>query len=176
MTRAVVVAVVLLAAIAAADAFRATGKHPVAPHVASFGPERTEVHRSSAGYSTVGRFARQRVLRLGREYLSSASIDAAFPSPAKGAPFSVSHLAAAPDGMLALAIYRFPAEGDAQAGIELWRERRLIASFAVRVGAFDGGLGFADGGRLVATVLSDGYTVLLFDRSGKRITSLIARS
>jgi hypothetical protein len=176
MTRIVLVAVVVLAAIAAADALTPAGKERVVSNVASVAATRTVVHRASAGYVAVGAFTRKRVLRHGQEYLSSDSIDAAFPSPETGEPFDISHLAAAPDGTLALAVYRFPAKEPAEAGIELWRQGRLLDAFPVPAGSFGGGLGFADDGRLVATMLADGYTVLLFTRSGKRVGSVSATS
>jgi len=176
MTRIVLVAVVVLAAIAAADALRPAGKERVVSNVASVAATRTVVHRASAGYVAVGAFTRKRVLRYGQEYLSSDSIDGAFPSPETGEPFDISHLAAAPDGTLALAVYRFPAKEPAEAGIELWRQGRLLDAFPVPAGSFGGGLGFADDGRLVATMLADGYTVLLFTRAGKRVGSVSATS
>jgi hypothetical protein len=174
MSRLVLVAVVVLAAIAAADAVRPDGKERGGTSAAAAAPARTTVKRASAGYLAVGPFTRKRVLRHGRQYLSSASVDSAFPSPDLGEPFDISYLAAAPDGTLALAIYRFPAKKPAQAGIELWRDGRLLGAFGVPPGAFGGGLGFADHGRLVATLLSDGHSVLLFTRAGKRAGSVSA--
>jgi hypothetical protein len=174
MSRLVLVAVVVLAAIAAADAVRPDGKERVARSPATAAPARTTVQRAAAGYMAVGPFTRKRVLRQGRQYLTSASVDSAFPSPDLGEPFDISHLAAAPDGTLALAVYRFPAKEPAQAGIELWRDGRLLGAFAVPPGAFGGGLGFADHGRLVATLLSDGRSVILFTRAGKRVGSVSA--
>jgi hypothetical protein len=175
MSRLVLVAVVLLAVLAAADALRPEGKERTASSAAAAErPARTTVQRASAGYLAVGPFTRKRVLRHGQEYLSSGSVDAAFPSPEVGEPFDISHLATAPDGTLALAVYRFPAKEPAQAGIELWRDRRLLEAFPVPPGAFGGGLGFADDGRLVATLLSDGHSVLLFTRAGKRVGSVSA--
>jgi hypothetical protein len=176
MTRLVLAAVVVLVAVAAADAIRPQSKEaPVAE-----ASERTAVpravHRSSSGYVAVGDFTRKRVLRHGKEYLSTESIDAAFPSLDSGEPFDISHLATAPDGTLALAIYRFPAKQPVEAAVELWRERRLVAAFAVPPGSFGGGLGFADEGRLVATLLADGHSVVLFTRTGKRVGSVSATS
>ena len=173
MTRIVLVAVVVLAAIAAADALRPDGKDKVVTQGPAV-PAHTIVHRSSSGYIAVGPYTRKEVLRHGREYLSSGSVDAAFPSPDTGEPFDISHVAAAPDGTLALAVYRFPAKEPAQAGIELWRQGQLLDAFQVPAGAFGGGLGFADGGRLVATLLADGHSVLLFSREGKPVGSLSA--
>jgi hypothetical protein len=176
MSRLVLVAVVLLAAIAAADSLRSGGDEKIVPRAVNASGSQTVVHRSSAAFIAVGPFMRKEVLRHGQEYLSSDSVDAAFPSLDVGAPFDISHLAAAPDGTLALAVYRFPAKEPAQAGIELWREGRLVDAFEVPPGSFGGGLGFADDGRLVATLLADGHSVLLFTRSGERAGSMSATS
>ena len=175
MTRLVLVAVVVLAAIAAADSLRPGGKEKVVS-TAQPAAAPTVVHRASSGYLAVGPFMHKEVLRHGQEYLSSTSVDSAFPSPDTGEPFDISHLATAPDGTLAVAVYRFPAKEPAQAAIELWREGRLLDAFEVPAGAFGGGLGFADEGRLVATLLSDGHSVLLFTRQGKPAGSLSATS
>jgi hypothetical protein len=176
MTRFVLVAVVVLAAIAAADSLRQGGKERTVPGEASAAAPGAAVHRSSAGYIAVGTFMRKKVLLRGQEYLSPASVDAAFPSPDVGEPFDISHLATAADGTLALAVYRFPAKQPVQAGIELWRAGRLLDAFEVPPGAFGGGLGFAADGHLVATLLADGHSVLLFTRSGKRVGSMSATS
>ena len=40
----------------------------------------------------------------------------------------------------------------------------------------DEGLGFADEGRLIGTLLSDGHSVVLFTRTGKRVGSVSATS
>ena len=84
-------------------------------------------------------FYPQARLRYGREYLSTEAIDAAFPGPDRGEPFDISHLATAPDGTLALAIYRFPAKKP----VEAWRRAvargRLLAAFQVPAGSFGGG-------------------------------------
>ena len=175
MSRIVLVAVVVLAAIAAADAVRTHGKDEIATRPTKF-PAHAVLHRSTSGFLAVGPYTRNEVLRHGREYLSAGSVDAAFPSPDAGEPFDISHLATAPDGTLALAVYRFPAKEPAQAGIELWRGGRLLDAFQVPAGAFGGGLGFADDGRLVATLLADGHSVVLFTRQGKRVGSVSATS
>ncbi|HEX5468941.1 MAG TPA: hypothetical protein VFW80_07830 [Gaiellaceae bacterium] len=175
MSRLVLAAVVVLVAVAAADAVRPKGKEHVrlpAEDVAAA----PVVHRASSGYVAVGPLTRNRVLRFGREYLSAASVDAAFPGDDVGEPLDISHLATAPDGTLALAVYRFPAKDPAEAAIELWRRGRLVSAFRVPAGAFGGGLGFAYGGRLVATLLSDGFNVLLFSRTGERAGSASATS
>jgi hypothetical protein len=176
MTRFVLAAVVVLVAVAAADAIRPESKERAISEASNRAAAPAAVRRSSTGYAAVGPFTRKRVLHHGREYLSSASVDAAFPSPERGEPFDISHLATAPDGTLALAIYRFPAKKPVEAAVELWRERRLLAAFPVPAGSFGGGLGFADEGRLVATLLSDGHSVVLFTRTGKRVGSVSATS
>jgi hypothetical protein len=176
MTRIVLAAVVVLVAVAAADALRPASKERAVGSPSAGVAAHADVQRSSSDFVAVGPFTRKRVLLQGREYLSSASIDAAFPSVETGEPFDISHLATAPDGTLALAIYRFPAKDPAEAAIELWREGRLLAAFPVPAGSFGGGLGFADNGRLVATLLSDGHSVVLFTRGGKRVGSVSATS
>jgi hypothetical protein len=176
MSRVVLLAVVVLVAVAAADAVRPKGEKRIGTPPRSAAPPEAVVHRATSGYIAVGPLTRKRVLRSGREYLSAASVDSAFPSGDLGEPFDISHLAAAPDGTLALAVYRFPAEEPAQAGIELWRNGRLVRAFRVPPGSFGGGLGFAANGRLVATLLADGQSVVLFARDGKRVGSVSATS
>ena len=176
MTRLVLAAVVVLVAVAAADAIRPESKERAVADASNRAVVPTAVQKSSSAYVAVGPFTRKRVLHHGREYLSTESIDAAFPSIDRGEPFDISHLATAPDGTLALAIYRFPPKNPVEAAIELWRDRTLLAAFPVPPGSFGGGLGFADEGRLVATLLSDGHSVVLFTRAGKRVGSVSATS
>lgn len=176
MSRLLLAAVVVLVAVAAADAIRPGGKERVVAEASERTAAPTAVHRASSGYVAVGPFTRKRVLRHGREYLSADAIDAAFPSLDRGEPFDVSHLATAPDGTLALAVYRFPAKKPVEAAVELWRDRRLVAAFEVPAGSFGGGLGFAADGRLVATLLADGHSVMLFTRAGERAGSISATS
>ena len=174
MSRLVLAAVVVLVAVAAADAIRPDSKERAVAGASDRTAAPTAVQRSSSGFIAVGPFTRKRVLRHGKEYLSTESIDAAFPSPESGEPFDITHLATAPDGTLALAIYRFPAKKPVESAVELWRERRLLAAFPVPPGSFGGGLGFAHEGRLVATLLADGHSVVLFTRTGKRVGSVSA--
>jgi hypothetical protein len=176
MTRLLLVAFVILVAVAAADAIRPESRERIVAEASNRAGAPTAVQRSSSGYVAVGRFTKKRVLHHGREYLSSESIDAAFPSLDGGEPFDISHLATAPDGTLALAIYRFPAKEPVEAAVELWRDRELLGAFPVPAGSFGGGLGFADEGRLVATLLADGHSVVLFTRTGKRVGSVSATS
>lgn len=176
MTRLLLAAVVVLVAVAAADAIRPEGRERTVSAAPAPSAAQSAVQGSSSGYVAVGAFTRKRVLHHGREYLSTAAIDAAFPSLESGEPFDISHLATAPDGTVALAIYRFPAKQPVEAAVELWRKGRLLAAFEVPAGSFGGGLGFADEGRLIATLLSDGHSVVLFTRTGKRVGSVSATS
>jgi hypothetical protein len=176
MSRLVLAAVVVLVAVAAADAIRTESKERTVAEASDRTAVLTAVQRSSSGFVAVGPFTKKRVLRYGKEYLSTESIDLAFPSLESGEPFDISHLATAPDGTLALAIYRFPAKKPVEAAVELWQERELLAAFPVPPGSFGGGLGFAHEGRLVATLLADGHSVVLFTRSGKRVGSVSATS
>src|SRR5262245_2292973 len=176
MTRLVLAAVVVLVAVAAADALRPDAKEQAAPTPPVQLAAQPKVHRASSGFVADGSLTRKRVLHYGKEYLSSAAIDAAFPSPETGEPFDIAHLAAAADGTLAVAVYRFPTKEPAEAAIELWREGELTAAFQVPPGSFGGGLGFADDGKIVATLFSDGHSVALFTRAGERVGSVSATS
>jgi hypothetical protein len=167
MSRIVVIAVLALAALAAADAFRATA-HEKTTASATPAPTPVVVHRApSSGLVAVGAYTRKRVLLDGREYLSEEQVDAAYPAPLQGAPFDIAYVARAPDGTVVLAVYKFPELSPAQAGIELWRKSRLVSAFRVRSGSFAGGVGFADDGRLVATLSGDGLVVHLYTRDGR---------
>jgi hypothetical protein len=169
--RAVVVAVVVLAAVAAADGVRRVGSEQVVV--------REEVQRPRAGMALApgraqghaavadGRLTRTRVVRDGEEVLSREQIDAAFPAPLEGDLFDVAHVAVAPDGTLALAVYKFPTTGRVRAGIELWRGRRLVGAFPVPSGSFGGGIGFNEDGSLVATFSGARRQATLFARSGR---------
>jgi hypothetical protein len=174
MSRLVLAAVVVLVAVAAADALRPEEKDEVVTRESAPASAQTVVRHSTAGYLAVGVFTRKRVLRHGQEYLSADAIDAAFPTADHGEPFDISHLATAPDGTLALAVYRFPAKEPVQAAIELWREGRLVGAFEVPAGSFSGGLGFAAEGDIVATLQSGGRSVLLFSRTGERLGGISA--
>lgn len=177
MTRMLVAAVVALAAIAAADTIRGKPDHrPVKER-----PTRAEaiapaVRPVTSDYLAVGERTRTRVLFEGREYLSAAAVDAAFPAPLAGVPFDIAHVAGAPDGTVALAVYKFPAIGPARAAIELWRGEKLIGAFTVPAGSFGGGLGFAHEGRLVAMLSADGLGVRLFERDGRSAGTMKATS
>jgi hypothetical protein len=167
MTKAVVIAVLVLAAVAAADAVRARSDRTTAEPFHAAGRE-TVVHPiTSSGFSPGGENIHNRVLLNGREHLSPSQIAEAFPTPLPGALFSIAHLAADEDGTLVVAIYGFPRAGEAADGIEIWRHGRLESSFLVPVGTFGGGVGFAAEGRLVAGLSGDGLVVHLFTRRGR---------
>ena len=166
MTRLVVIAVLVLAAVATADAFRAGSRERVTPTAAAQ-PQQVVVHRVSSGLVAVGSLTRKRVLRNGREYLSAEQVDAAFPAPLTGVPFDIAYVAGAPDGTVALGIHKFPPAGPVRAAIELWRNGRLVSAFPVRPGVLGGGLGFAEEGRYVAALSPDGLFVHVFTRDGR---------
>jgi hypothetical protein len=145
--RLVVLAVVLVAAIAAADSVRGRGADSTLP---AERPQRSvpELH-DVGGYTLAGR-PKTRVLRDGRVYLTSDQIAAGFPPPAEGVLFEIGHAAASPDGTLALAVYNFGTARPPQNAIQLWRDGTLVATYAVPPGTFGGGIGFTADGRLVA--------------------------
>jgi hypothetical protein len=166
MTKLVVIAVLFLAALATADAFRASPRERVVAS-AEVLREPLVVHRSDSELVPAGVFIHKRVLEHGREYLSAEAVDAAFPADLGGVPFDIAYVARAADGLVALGIYKFPYGTPVRAGVELWRGHTLAGAFEVPPGAFAGGLGFAAEGRLIATLSSDGMLVHLFTRGGR---------
>jgi hypothetical protein len=166
MTKFVVAAVLVLAALAAADTFRTDPKERVvAPPVDTLEP--VKVHRATSDLIAAGAFTRKRVLENGREYLGADAVEAAFPEGLQDIPYDIAYVARAPNGTVALAIYAFPYGGPATSVVQLWRDRSLLSAFRVPSGSFAGGLGFAEEGRLVATLSGDGLLVHLFTPSGK---------
>jgi hypothetical protein len=166
VSKLVVLGLVLLIAVAAADTFRGEARERIVSE------ERTTTHAlvgPAPEYVAAGEGTRTRVNRRGREYLTEAQIDDAFPAPLDGLPFDIAHTAVAPDGTLALAVYKLPPTGPIRAAVELWRSGRLVNAFNVPTGAFGGGLGFTADCRHVATVTPDGHTAVLFNRQGERI-------
>jgi hypothetical protein len=167
MTKLVVIAVLLLAALATADAFRPRAATSAGDELTGAPSNGRIVHpTTSSGFSPGGETIANRVLLNGREYLSPREIAEAFPRTLPGALFSIAHLAAREDGTLIIAIYGFPGAGEAADGIEIWQNKQLEASFLVPVGSFGGGIGFAAEGRLVAGLSGDGLVVHLFTRRG----------
>lgn len=172
MGRVVVAAVLVLAAIAAADAVRRadSGRETVRPGPleAAAGPVLAADGARGFAAAADGRLTRTRVVRYGEEVLSPDQVDNAFRVPLEeGGTFDIAHLAVAPDGTLALAVYEFAGTGKVHAGIELWRGTRLIGSFGVPPGSFAGGIGFSADGELVAAFERGRRQATLFDRSGR---------
>jgi hypothetical protein len=166
VSRLVVLAVLVVAALAAADAFRASpSERTVTVAEPASGP--VVVHRATSGLIAVGEFTRKRVMKNGREYLSADEVVSAFPGELSGIPYDITYVASASDGTVALGIYKFPYGEPARAIIQLWQGHSLEGVFRVPEGAFAGGLGFAQDGKLVATLSSDGLLVHLFTRDGK---------
>jgi hypothetical protein len=167
VTKLVVIAVLFLAAVAAADAIRPRSE-PAGSDVIRATAQKAVVHPvASSGFTAAGRTIRTRILHDGRDYLLAEEIETAFPAPLHGGLLQVAHLAAAPDGTLVVAVYAFPPGRPAVDGIEVWRDGRLESAFLVPVGTFGGGMGFAGGGRLIAGLSGDGLLVHLFTRRGR---------
>lgn len=167
ISRLVVLAVLAVAAAAVVDGLRSEqrGRAAVPAHSSA---EAEQIVRRTAGLAVV----ENRVLLNGAAYLSSPQIRAGFPAALEGSSFELAHVAAAPDGTLALATYNFPFSGPPANAIELWRGSELVSSFAVPPGSFGGGLGFSRDGALVAAVSPDGLRATLYDRGGRRVESV----
>lgn len=172
MTRLVVLAVAALAAVAVADAFRSNARDAriARPPAAARATVQTLVGGKAAGFREDGPYLQTRVLEPGgREYLSAEAIEQAFPVPVEG-PLDISDVAVAPDGTLVVAVYRFPAYGRARGALELWRDGKLVAAFAVPTGFLGGGLRFSRDGQLVGTLSRDGRLTVL-DRRGRLVSA-----
>jgi hypothetical protein len=177
MSKVVVISVLVLAAVATADVFRSDARERTVTGPDEKGALAVKVHASAPPeFVAAGTTLRTRVLRRGHEYLSAEDIDAAFPAPLRGASFDIAHVASAGDGTVAVAVYAFPAGGPPLNSIQLWKDSRLLHAFTVPPGTFGGGLGFADDGHLVAALMPDGLTVILFSRDGRRLRSIPATS
>jgi hypothetical protein len=174
MTRVLVLAVVALAAAALGDALRPAGERETQP--AAPGRAAPAVVAATGRYEIAGDAIPMRVLRDGREYLSGADLEEAFPVRLESVHFSVGRLAEAPDGTLAVAIHTFPTAGPAVNGIELWRDGRVVGAFVVPKGTFGGGLGWSADGRLVAGLAPDGIQVRLYRRDGTLVDVVPATS
>jgi hypothetical protein len=166
VSKVVVLAVLILAAVAAADTIRRGTAERTASEQDG-GAEDIFHPVASSGFVPAGDTVKNRVLYRGREHLSPRDIAEAFPAPLPGAFFEIAHLAVAADGALVLAVYGFPASDEPVNAIQIWRDRTLESAFPVRPGTFGGGLGFAAGGRLIAGVSPDGLVVTLFTRQGR---------
>jgi hypothetical protein len=178
--RLVVVALVVLTAVAAADAVRGGGSaRVVAGPAPRHGVARPTLHAWGAheyAAAADGRLTRTRVVRRGEEILSSDQIDSAFRVPfEEGGTFDVADLAVAPDGTIAVALYEFPSAGSVHSGVELWQGDRLLASFEVAPGSFSGGIAFTDDGALLATFGRTHRETALYDRRGRQAAGVPAQ-
>ena len=172
MTRALVLAVAALAAVAAVDALRGDPPEAARPTQRSEDVSTARLVRAPLlPYVADGRFLRERVLYAGREYLSAEVIEEAFPVAVEG-PLHISRLTAAPDGTIVLGVYRFPYEGEARGAVQVWRQRRLVTAFPVPSGYFGGGLGVSRDARYVATFAHDGELTGVFDSRGRPLARL----
>jgi hypothetical protein len=172
MSRLLVVAVLSLAALAAADALRDTASsEPPAPRAAEPRQRATLVRAPALPYTTDGPYLKKRVLYAGREYLSAEAVEEAFPVEVEG-PLDISRMSVAPDGTVVLAVYRFPLHGPARGAIELWHRRRLVAAFPVPTGYFGGGVAVSRDARYVATFSYDGQIRGIYDRTGRPLSEL----
>jgi hypothetical protein len=172
--RILVGAVVVLAAVAAADGLRHAGsdERGEARAADAGSPVREVVAARARGHVAVGSYTRTSVVRHGREVLGSDDVADAFPVVREGM-IDIAHVAVAPDGTLVLAVWRFPWTGGMRRALQLWQGRRLVAAFLVPAGSFAGGLGFSADGKLVATYSSDRRRATLFDRSGRLEASVL---
>ena len=166
MTRIVVVAVLALAAVAAADTIRPEALETARRAPAPIGE--LMQHDPASHYALAGSPVRNRVLYRGGEYLSPDQVKRAFPAPLPGALFQIAHLAAKEDGTVAIAIYGFPAGGEPADAIQVWKDGNLEASFLVPPGTFGGGIGFADAGRLIGPRSAEGLVLALSTLGGGR--------
>jgi hypothetical protein len=160
LSRLVVGAVAILMLVAFADAVR---------------PRRAAVPVEAEERSPV-RWLVERApdLRGRRAAPSLQEIEAAFPGPA-GGRYDVSHVAAAGDGLLVVAVYRIDGLEPIRAALQLWLAGSLLHAFPVEPGSFAGGLGFGPGGSLIATFSLDGRPAL-YDRRGRHVPASALRT
>jgi hypothetical protein len=170
----VLLGLVVLAAAAIGDAVRGVTRGADDPSAAEAARSPTVrlVRTNAPRFSAAGPYLKKRVLRDGREYLSAEAVEAAFPVPVEG-PIDIAKLAVAQDGTLALAVYRFPPQGDARGAVELWKGQRPVGAFGVPSGYFGGGLALNRDGTLVATFSYDGQLRGIFDRQGRPVSDAV---
>jgi hypothetical protein len=99
--------------------------------------------------------------------IAPAKLRGAFPGP-EPSSLAVSKVAAAPDGVVAIAVSYVTGREGARAAVELWHGAELVRSFAVPAGSFSRGLWFAGGGRALAATGWDG-TSYVWSRGGRRL-------
>jgi hypothetical protein len=182
VSRAVVAALLVLAAVAVADAVRppAGGRPEPAPARSTRGDVETSVfarpagsrldlvRSTRAGFRPAGGYLQTHVLQSGRVVLPRRAIERAFPDGIRGR-VDVKDVALSPDGTLVVVVFRFPLGAPARAALEFWRRRKLVAAFAVAPAMLRGGLGFSRDGKLVAAFSPDGRRATLFDRRGNAL-------
>ena len=165
-SRIVILAVVVLTAVAAADAFRGEPEERIVRE------ERTTTHRllgPRPEYVAAGEGMHTRIERLGREFLSEEQIDDAFPAPLEGLPFNIAHTAVAPRRDARAGRLQASADRTDPRGRRALAKREPRERFHCADRRLGGGLGFTADGRDVATVTPDGRTAVLFSREGERV-------
>ena len=106
--------------------------------------------------------------RAGTE-IAPLALRRAFPG-AEPSSLAVSKVAAAPDGLVAVAVSYVPGVERARAAVELWDGDRLVRAFAVPAGSFSRGLWFAGEGRAVAAIGWDGRSYV-WSRDGAQLAT-----
>lgn len=99
--------------------------------------------------------------------IAPARLRRAFPGP-EPSSLAVSKVAAAPDGIVAVAVSYVSGRERARAAVELWDGEELVRSFPVPAGSFSRGLWFAGRGRALAATGWDG-TSYVWSRGGRRL-------
>lgn len=160
-------AVAGVALVALVDSLRRAAADAVEPSEAVQASERTLelVPGREGGFTVDGSGWRARVLLDGDEYLSGEEIDAGFEDRLTGLPFEIAHVALAPDGTLALAIWKFETRPVRNA-IQLWDGKTLVSAFDVPQGTFGGGLAFSRDGEVIAAYSPHRERLALYDRNG----------
>ena len=136
-SKIVILAVVVLTVVAAADAFRGEPKERIVRE------ERTTTHRllgPRPEYVAAGEGMHTRIERLGREFLSEEQIDDAFPAPLEGLPCSTSRTPRSRSTGRSCWPPQASADRPIRAAVELWRNGSLVSADRP-TGAFGGGLG-----------------------------------
>jgi hypothetical protein len=176
VTRAVVAAVLVLAAVAAADAIRSHVPNRRAAAASPTPVVTLNSHgliRDREGEAITRQFAQTHALRSGRAILTPEQIAAAFPAELSG-PFKIRDIAVAPDGTLVVAAVRFPRGRPARGALEFWNDGRLESGFTLAATRLNGGLGFSSDG-LVAVYSADGTRATLFERGGNAVANVAVR-
>jgi hypothetical protein len=173
VNRLLVAGVVLLAAVAAADAFRHDGGAAEPARKLEARVTRWRIDRGPTPCRSIvpGACGRYRVLdgavtRDGVPFLARSDLAQAFPG-ARAEPVRAFRVARAPDGALAVAVL----DGRGRGAIQLWSARRPVARFRVPAHSFLAGLGWTPAGDLLATYPRRGRPTL-YDRGGVRVAEV----